>query len=164
MTSEAQEKGRTILVAVDEGEHSLYALEWALDTLLIGRLPNDCVYILYVKPSHANLSGPAFVLTTEAVNSLERYDESIFQKVMESVGKMCGQRKVHFEVKVLTGDPRDMITETAETLKATFLVMGSHGFGVIKRAFLGSVSDYCAHHVHCPVVIVKKPESLDDDE
>jgi hypothetical protein len=25
------------------------------------------------------------------------------------------------------------------------------------RAVLGSVSDYCAHHAKCPVIIVKKP-------
>ena len=27
----------------------------------------------------------------------------------------------------------------------------------VDRAVLGSVSDYCAHHAKCPVVIVKKP-------
>ncbi|RRT48826.1 hypothetical protein B296_00034820 [Ensete ventricosum] len=26
------------------------------------------------------------------------------------------------------------------------------------RAVLGSVSDYCAHHAHCTVMIVKKPK------
>jgi nucleotide-binding universal stress UspA family protein len=26
------------------------------------------------------------------------------------------------------------------------------------RAFLGSVSDYCAHHAHCSVMIVKQPK------
>lgn len=26
------------------------------------------------------------------------------------------------------------------------------------RAVLGSVSDYCSHHAHCTVMIVKKPK------
>ena len=26
------------------------------------------------------------------------------------------------------------------------------------RAFLGSVSDYCAHHANCPILIVKPPK------
>ncbi|KAI5074327.1 hypothetical protein GOP47_0010288 [Adiantum capillus-veneris] len=155
-------KGRTFLVAVDEGEHSLYALQWALDTLYIGTAPDDHIVVLYVKPSHATLSGPAFVLTSEAVDSLERYDNLVVSKILSTVYQICGERKVRFEVKVLTGDPRDIITETAHALKATFLVMGSHGFGAIKRALLGSVSDYCSHHVHCPVVIVKKPEGVSE--
>jgi nucleotide-binding universal stress UspA family protein len=34
-----------------------------------------------------------------------------------------------------------------------YLKSGPHLF----RAVLGSVSDYCAHHAHCTVMIVKKP-------
>ena len=30
-------------------------------------------------------------------------------------------------------------------------------YNVSCRAVLGSVSDYCAHHAKCPVIIVKKP-------
>nr|AFK45672.1 unknown [Medicago truncatula] len=33
--------------------------------------------------------------------------------------------------------------------------MGSRAFGPIKRMFLGSVSNYCAHHSECPVTIIK---------
>lgn len=31
------------------------------------------------------------------------------------------------------GDPRDVICETVENLRADMLVLGSHGYGVIKR-------------------------------
>lgn len=34
----------------------------------------------------------------------------------------------------------------------------------IYRAFLGSVSDYCAHHAKCPVLIVKPPKEFSDQE
>ncbi|TVU39309.1 hypothetical protein EJB05_12722, partial [Eragrostis curvula] len=33
------------------------------------------------------------------------------------------------------------------------VVPARHGLAV-----LGSVSDYCAHHAHCTVIIVKKPK------
>jgi nucleotide-binding universal stress UspA family protein len=36
----------------------------------------------------------------------------------------------------------------------TYLKSEPHSF----RAVLGSVSDYCAHHAHCTVMIVKKPK------
>jgi nucleotide-binding universal stress UspA family protein len=37
------------------------------------------------------------------------------------------------------------------------LIIGSRGMGAFKRTFLGSVSDYCVHHCHCPVIIPKMP-------
>ena len=52
------EKGRRIIVAVDEGEHSIYALEWALETLFIGRFGDDHVLVLYAQSPYSNLSGP----------------------------------------------------------------------------------------------------------
>ena len=41
--------------------------------------------------------------------------------------------QVNVEIQVLSGDARDVITETTEKFKPDFLVMGSHGFGAIKR-------------------------------
>jgi nucleotide-binding universal stress UspA family protein len=42
-----------------------------------------------------------------------------------------------------------------DKLGADVLVMGSHGYGLFKRALLGSVSDYCVRNANCPVLIVK---------
>ena len=42
----------------------------------------------------------------------------------------------------------------AEELGAGFLVMGKTGYGALKRAFMGSISDYVVRHSHSPVVVV----------
>uniref|UniRef100_A0A0E0RB20 UspA domain-containing protein n=1 Tax=Oryza rufipogon TaxID=4529 RepID=A0A0E0RB20_ORYRU len=42
-----------------------------------------------------------------------------------------------------------------DKLGADVLVMGSHGYGLFKRALLGRVSDYCVRNASCPVLIVK---------
>ena len=36
-------------------------------------------------------------------------------------------------MRVENGDPRDVICEVAEKINADVLVMGSHGYGLIKR-------------------------------
>jgi nucleotide-binding universal stress UspA family protein len=38
---------------------------------------------------------------------------------------------------------------------ADLLVVGTHGSGALKQLILGSVSNYCAHHSTCPVVLVR---------
>ena len=38
---------------------------------------------------------------------------------------------------------------------ACMIVTGTRGHGKIKRAFLGSVSDYVAHHSPVPVIICR---------
>jgi nucleotide-binding universal stress UspA family protein len=34
--------------------------------------------------------------------------------------------------------------------------MGSRGFGRVRRALTGSVSDSVVRHAHCPVLVVRK--------
>jgi len=53
--------------------------------------------------------------------------------------------------------PGEVICKLAEDEKAQLIVMGSRGMGALRRTFLGSVSDYCVHHAHIPVVIVPPP-------
>lgn len=62
----------------------------------------------------------------------------------------------------LRGDPRDELVRKVKELHADTLILGCRGLGMVKRALLGSLSDYCVHHCECPVVVVKhpKPDSL----
>lgn len=41
--------------------------------------------------------------------------------------------QVKVETRVECGDPRDVICKTAEKLGVDMVVMGSHGYGMIKR-------------------------------
>ena len=57
--------------------------------------------------------------------------------------------------KVLEGDPAHAILEEAERFEADLIVVGSHGYGVVKKLSLGSVSNKVASHAHCSVEIVR---------
>ncbi|RYR01680.1 hypothetical protein Ahy_B06g080546 [Arachis hypogaea] len=81
-------------------------------------------------------------------------------RVTEQAKQLCINKSVNDAiVEVVEGDPRNVLCEAVEKHHASVLVVGSHGYGAIKRAVLGSVSDYCAHHAHCTVMIVKKPKT-----
>jgi nucleotide-binding universal stress UspA family protein len=65
--------------------------------------------------------------------------------------------QVRVETCVEKGDPRDVICGAAEKAGADMVVMGSHGYGFLQRALLGSVSNHCVQNCKCPVVVVKRP-------
>jgi nucleotide-binding universal stress UspA family protein len=64
------------------------------------------------------------------------------------------------ELAVLTqaieGVPKTVIVDEAEKFGADLIVLGSHGYGLVERLLLGSVSQSVALHAKCSVEIVRK--------
>ncbi|TJX41557.1 universal stress protein [Soehngenia saccharolytica] len=80
-------------------------------------------------------------------------------KALEKGKALCNSRSVSdVEVEMIEGDARNVLCDAVDKHAAEMLVVGSHGYGALKWAVLGSVSDYCAHHAKCTVMIVKKPK------
>jgi nucleotide-binding universal stress UspA family protein len=59
------------------------------------------------------------------------------------------------EVLVIEGEPGPALCELAQEVHAEAIVVGSRGRGGIKRAFLGSVSDYVVRNAPCSVVVTR---------
>jgi nucleotide-binding universal stress UspA family protein len=62
---------------------------------------------------------------------------------------------IETESFVLEGDPVERICESAVDTNASLLVVGSHGFGPVRRLVFGSVSTALLHHAPCPVLVVR---------
>ena len=61
----------------------------------------------------------------------------------------------------------ELATQTAIELAQlldTFLAIGSHGWGVVKRAIFGSVSSGVLHRVICPVLVVRGRAAVAADD
>lgn len=57
------------------------------------------------------------------------------------------------EVLVIEGEPGPALCDLAAEVGASALIVGSRGRGGLKRAFLGSVSDYVVRHAPCSVIV-----------
>lgn len=89
--------------------------------------------------------------------SAEEYDrgrELLLRNGRELVERTVAQiGSADAEQVVLEGDPGAALCSFADEVGADAIVMGSRGRGGVKRALLGSVSDYVVRHAPCPVVI-----------
>lgn len=57
------------------------------------------------------------------------------------------------EQAVISGPPGPAICALAESLPASVIVLGTRGHSGLRRAVLGSVSDYVVRNAPCPVLI-----------
>jgi nucleotide-binding universal stress UspA family protein len=60
---------------------------------------------------------------------------------------------IRIEQEVVEGHPANALVQAARGEE--LLVVGSRGRGGFTGLLLGSVSQACAHHTDCPVVIVR---------
>ncbi|CAA2989407.1 universal stress protein PHOS32-like [Olea europaea var. sylvestris] len=159
ITEENNMEGRKIVVAVDESEESMYALSWCLGNLLSqNHKPTSTLILLYIRPP---LDVNGYLFANDVIATMEKHNSDLTNSVMrraEAVYKNFNTT-VAVEKKVGSGDAKYAICTAVEKLGADILVMGSHDYGFFKRALLGSVSDYCAKHVKCPLVVVKHPKA-----
>ncbi|KAK8709843.1 hypothetical protein V6N13_060844 [Hibiscus sabdariffa] len=152
-----------MLIAVDDSPHSMYALEWTLDHFFAPFGANQpfrlvAIHARPVPVSFIQLAGPG----NYAEITLLSYVHIVLFKPDSKPDRHTMPLEQHVNevnVEVMEGDPRNVLCEAVDKHHASVLVVGSHGYGLMKRAVLGSVSDYCAHHAHCSVMIVKKPKT-----
>ncbi|XP_059316182.1 universal stress protein A-like protein [Lycium ferocissimum] len=151
---------QVMIFALDDSDHSYYALEWTLDHFFPSpSTSNFKLIIVHAKPNPTSVIALAGPGTTDMFTLVETDIKKAAQKTIDKSKELCKTKGVANVVcEILEGDARNVICEAVERHHASILAMGSHGYGAFKRAVLGSVSDYCSHHAHCSVMIVKKPK------
>ncbi|OWM77968.1 universal stress protein PHOS34-like [Punica granatum] len=150
-----------MVVGIDESDHSMYALDWTIDRFFapFSSNPPFKLVVVHAKPSPSTAAGLAGPAAAEVITYIEADLKTIAARVSEKAKHICSRKSIQdVKFEVVEGDARNVLCEAVERHHASILVVGSHGYGAIKRAVLGSVSDYCAHHAHCTVMIVKRPK------
>jgi nucleotide-binding universal stress UspA family protein len=143
-----------ILLCTDGSDQSMEALSLGLD--LLGR-SNELVLVTVASgPDPASLvgsghAGPDMIPVEydASVEQANRNADSVIRQAQKALG-IAGA-----ETRVLQGDPGAVICQLATELSARAIVVGTRGRGGLKRALLGSVSDYVVRNAPCSVIVTK---------
>ncbi|RFU84556.1 universal stress protein [Streptomyces triticagri] len=134
-----------VVVGVDGSSSSYAAVRWAVrQAELIGGAV-DVVYA-WDTPSAVGWAGPAVDPTFDLEQAREQF-------AAELRAALADPPPVEVREHLVEGDPSDVLIRAAED--AELLVVGRRGRGAFTRALLGSVSQRCAQHASCPVVVVR---------
>ncbi|KAH7414834.1 hypothetical protein KP509_14G013200 [Ceratopteris richardii] len=156
---------RRIGFALDFSAGSQYALKWALENMV---KEGDHLIAVIVNKTKINEVGEMhlwedtgsplvpvsdFLDPAIACKYGVTHDVQPFSFLQEEEK----HRKIVVLFKVYWGDAREKLCDAVVDIPLDCIVMGSRGLGTLKRAVLGSVSNYVVNNAPCPVTVVKQP-------
>ena len=144
-----------VIVGVDGSETARKAVRWAAREAKLRGMKLELVSAWEI-PIYSYVYrygfGPA--ISEEMMKSLTERAEGHLAEALDEA--RAEAREVQIETIAVEGQPAKVLVEVAKG--ADLLVVGSRGLGGFRELLLGSVSQQCAQHATCPVVIVRHLE------
>jgi universal stress protein A len=105
-----------------------------------------------------NFGYPSFedTLGPEMTKLREKIDERV-QQEMNREAKECRQVVKEVSTFLRSGQPAEEIVRFARKHDVDLIVLGTHGWGVVKQRILGSTAMNVARTAACPVMAVRAP-------
>lgn len=143
--------GGRLVVGVDGSETSTSAVRWAAREAALRGAKLELVSAWEVSVSSVGYGLGFAEMSTEMVKGLEQAAEETVAAAAQVARD--GFPDLEIETRTIEGQAADVLMGAAGG--ADLLVVGSRGMGGFRELLLGSVSQQCAHHATCPVVIVR---------
>jgi nucleotide-binding universal stress UspA family protein len=144
-----------VLLAFDGSDHSHAALvevasrDWPVHT--------EIEVLTVVHSRWPAVGDPFFTVASAHIESMLEQQHDAPDLLKGAVAKIneLAPHLVAVSGKTLEGIPHEVIVKEAEDWGADLIVLGSHGYGPIRRALLGSVAAAVAVEAPCPVEIIR---------
>src|SRR5215208_5159967 len=139
-----------VLIATDGSKDSQLAARTAVE---LAQKTSSELHVVYVLPWPDQGMRDLWGFDASARDAAEPRGRARLKELVEGIEASGGEvADSHFVV----GNPEVRILAVAEELGAGLLVIGKTGYGGLRRALMGSISDYVDRHADAPVVIVGK--------
>ena len=146
---------KKILVPLDGSEHSMHALEVAVQ---IAKKFDGKITLVHVYSKVWPLVMPHTTIIPEASVIIPKLIEAAREAgvgILADGEKKVKAKKVQVETLLREGHTVEEILKTAKEGEFDLIVVGARGLSRIKEILLGSVSDGVMRHARCPVLVVK---------
>jgi nucleotide-binding universal stress UspA family protein len=140
------------VAGVDGSPSSMSALRWAIRQAGLTGATVDAV-IAWHYPAAAGGYGWAPTAWEERLRLQGKRGEGPRRRDQQRPDPGSG---VPVRARVVEGNAAQVLLDASDG--ADLLVVGSRGHGGFTEALLGSVSQHCVHHAHCPVVVIRGQE------
>lgn len=158
---------RRVGVAVDFSPCSKKALKWAIDNVI---RKGDYLVLITVRPDGDYEDGEMQLWQTTGSpliplaefsdpHTMKKYGIKPDAETLDIVTTATAQKEITVLLKIYWGDAREKICEAIDNIPITCLIIGNRGLGKLKRAILGSVSNYVVNNGSCPVTVVKRADN-----
>jgi nucleotide-binding universal stress UspA family protein len=151
-----------ILVPLDGSEHSLSALEIAIQIArkFEGKITLIHIYSVaagpLMMPEPTTLTPPGIpVLTGAEIARLTEAARAAGNNILADGEQRVKAQGIPVEKMLEEGHVVDKIVKTAKEGNFDLIVIGARGISRMRELLLGSVTDAVIHHVFCPVLVVK---------
>lgn len=140
----------TVVVGVDGSPGSELALRFAVQE---ARQRGARLRVVTAWHMPAMVNGGGFAPVSVYPIAPAEFEESAMKGLENSLAALADEvAGLDVEQVIEQGQASEVLVEQAEG--AELLVVGTRGHGGFAGLLLGSVSQQCTHHAHCPVVIV----------
>ncbi|KAH7314495.1 hypothetical protein KP509_21G005300 [Ceratopteris richardii] len=158
---------RRIGVALDFSAGSKYALEWALKHVAKEGDHLICIVVNQRTSPHREMrmwedGGSPLIPLSEFASDGVPAKYGVSQDTHTLCLLECEAHEKQLEVmfKIYWGDAREKVCDAVVDLPLDCIVLGSRGYGKLKRSRLGSVSNYVVNNASCRVTIVNSPSDI----
>lgn len=153
---------KTILYATDLSANAAHAFRHAIG---LARPGNARINLLHVLPE-VDASMLNYISTVMGEDKLANYELAHKEEVKDQIRLRLHQFAKEelsdhpedldriAEIEIHHGNPVVQILEAADRINADLIVLGTHGKGMVKYAFLGSVAEKVLRKAHRPVLVV----------
>lgn len=148
-----------VLIATDGSDYSNAAIDKCAEMLAFAE-PSVVRVVSIVEPLAPVGVEPFGVSTNyyaEAEKEAEKNAEDVVATAANRLKDKLQGKDVSVENEVFfSRSTKGAIVEDAENWNADLIVVGSHGYGFVKRMLIGSVSDAVVKYAPCSVLVVRK--------
>ncbi len=157
---------QTILYATDLSDNSRLAFNYAASLAM--RYEAKLLILHVFEPVHPN----THVLLSSSMGESEwvhlqaGYEKGLADNLGLTIGRFCSNLQTSMEavhldsegLMIRRGTPVEEILTTAREARADLIVMGTHGYGMVKDALMGGTARRLVRRSDIPVMVVRNSD------